>query len=379
MKRTCMILVLCCIFVAGAGAAGPLRAGEMSALGEDVQSLLLQARGEEQVLNNGGLIFEDPELENYLNHIVRDLQPSEFRGDLMFRVKVIKDPHLNAFVFPHGPIYINTGMLARLENEAQAATVLAHEMAHALRGHALKIFRSLKDGAVAQVAIHEGAAQSIGAYFCLLEQEADRLGLELVIKAGYDPLEGIDVFRHLEKESIREEIHEPFVSQTRPSLRDRMRDLRKILRSHGVAHVPGREQRGIFLQKIKGALLENANLDLQIGRFAAAQREALKYLGIVPRDARALYLLGEVSRRRGLDGDTRRARAFYEKAISVDPSYAEPYRSLGLLQYKAGEMMLARKSFQWCLVLSPDRKDRAYIQDYVRKCKQAGTRKGAGS
>lgn len=378
MRHTLMILIFCCIVAAGAR-SGPLYAAEGSAFPEDAKWLLLQASKEEQALNNSGLIFEDPDLERYLNCIVRNLRPSEFGSDLSLKVKVIRDPHLNAFVFPDGAIYVNTGMLARIKNEAQMATILAHEMAHALRRHALKIFRALKDRSAAHVAIQEGFTQSAGPYSRSLEQEADRVGFELVIKAGYNPQEGVDLFGHLEKESVKEKIHEPFVSETRPSLRDRMRNFEQILHAHEDTGMSGIRHEEIFLLKTKGALLENAWLDLKLGRFTAARREAEKYLGIAPRDAKAFYLLGEVSRQRGRDGDIHRARAFYEKAISMDPSYAEPYRALGLIQYKAGEMMLARKSFQWCLLLSPHRPDKNYIQGYLRKCDEAGTRKGTGS
>jgi tetratricopeptide (TPR) repeat protein len=393
MKKALLILIFCCALPAGAGL---LHAAQESGSPRDVKWLLLQAAEEEKALDRSGLIYDDPGLEHYLECIVRNLQPPESHGDLSFRVRVIKDPHLNAFVFPDGTIYINTGMLARIENEAQLATILAHEMAHALMQHALKIFQAFEGKGTAPAAIQEGFAQpteavsagkflapkgsaaSIRAYTASLEQEADRVGLELIIKAGYDPQEGVDLFRHLEKESIKEDIHEPFVSETRPTLQDRMWAFERFLHAHQGGGMHGIRNREIFLLETKRALLENARLDLKLGRFTAARREAEKYLGISPREAKALYLLGEISRQRGEDGDVRQARIFYEKAISMDPSYAEPYRALGLIQYKAGEMLLARKSFQCCLLLSPRRPDRAYIQGYLRKCRERGADKGAG-
>jgi beta-barrel assembly-enhancing protease len=396
MKHALGALILCCILAVGSW-AGPLHAAEGSASPGDLNRLLLRASEEEKALDKSGLIYKDPELERYLNHLVQKLQPAEFQRDLSFRVKVIKDPHLNAFTFPDGAIYVNTGMLARIENEAQLATILGHEMGHALKRHALKIFRALEDRATACAAIQEestqssgpgaverflgsnGSAASAGQYSLSLEREADRVSLELMIKAGYDPQEAVDLFGDLERESIKQEIHEPFVSEARPSLRDRMRNFEEFLHAHGDAEKAGIIHREIFLLKTKGALLENARLDLELGRFAAASREAEKYLGIAPDDAKALYLLGEVSRQRGRDGDIRRAKALYEEAISIDPSYAEPYRALGLIQYKAGEMMLARKSFQSCLLLSPNRPDKAYIQGYLRKCDERDAGKGTDS
>lgn len=396
MKNALMILIFCCMLAAGVKAA-QLHAEEESASPRDAKWLLLQAVEEEQALNKSGLLYKDQDLEQYLGHIVRNLQPAEYPGDLSFRVKAIKDPHLNAFVFPDGAIYVNTGMLARIENEAQLATILAHEMAHALMRHALKMFQASRDRTTARAAIQDGFAKSaeagaaerflapkgstgsVGSYCISLEQEADRVGIALMIKAGYNAREGINLFRHLEKESVKQDIHEAFVTETRPSLRDRMRNFEEFLHVHGGAGMPGIRHREIFLLRTKGALLENARLDLKLGRFTAARREAEKYLGISPRDATVLYLLGEISRQRGQVGDNRRATAFYQEAISVDPSYAEPYRALGLIQYKAGEMMLAGKSFQRCLLLSPHRPDKAYLQGYLKKCQESGAKKDTGS
>lgn len=396
MRHAFRVLILFSI-LAGGLKTGLLYAAQGSVSPGDLAWLMLRASEEEQALDKSGLIYEDPVLERYLDRVVRNLRPASFNHDLSFRVKVIKDPHLNAFVFPDGAIYVNTGLLARIENEAQLATILAHEMAHALRRHALKMFRTVKDREAAFAAIQEGFAESpgpgeagrfldskgsvvsLGAYSRSLEQEADKVGLELMIKAGYNPQEAVDLFRHLKEESTRERIHEPFVSQTRPSLQDRMRHFEKYLHALGDEKMSGVIRRKIFLQETKGVLLENARLDLKLGRFTAALRETDKYLGIASRDARAVYLLGEILRERGEEGDISRARACYEKAISMDPSYAEPYRALGLMQYKAGEMMLARKSFQWCLRLSPHRPDKAYLQGYLRKCDETGARRETGS
>jgi len=378
MKQFSLIFALCAFL-----AAGPLHAAGTSASENDSQWLLSKASAEEQTYNSSGRILADPDLESYLNLIVKSLQTAAPQNNLSFRVRVIKDPCLNGFFLPNGAIYVTTGILARLENEAQLAMILAHEMAHGLRKHALTVLRAQeKEQRAAPVALREtfthdakGAEGAISP----LEYEADRVGFGLVIKAGYDPHEGIDLFRHLEKVSADEDIHEPFMDQADSGLRLRMRHLEKVLRSQGVPSEPGMIKGRPFLEKTKGALLENVRLELQLGRIAAARQEIMKYLRIVPRDAEAFYLLGEVSRLKGDDGSIRLARALYEKAISLDPSYAEPYRALGFIQYKAGELTLAGKSFRWCLLLSPRRKDRAYIHAYLKKCGEtdAGGKKGS--
>ena len=378
MKPLIRFLIICCI-LAAASRPGLVYSEEVFRSQEDAKWLLLRATEEEQNLNSSGKLFDDPDLVRYLNRIARTLEPKELKSRPYFRVKVIKDPHLNAFAFPNGAIYVNTGMLARVENEAQVATILAHEMAHVLKNHALKILRTIKDRGGAQIAIQEGFTKSTGSYSFSLEQEADRIGFELVIKAGYDPKESISLFNHLKEESVKEKIHEPFVSETCPSLRDRMRNFEKIFGSQRESGMPAIRKKEVFLLKTKGALLENARLDLKLGRYTAARLEAEKYLRVAPGDAKAFYVLGEISRQKGGDGDMRLARAFYEKAVSVDPTYAEPYRALGLIQYKAGEIRLAGESFRKFLQISPHRTDKAYIRNYLKRCAEVETGKGTGS
>ena len=375
MKQFSLIFILCALL-----AAVPLHAAGTSASEKDSQWLLSKASEEEQTYNSSGRILADPDLENYLNRIVKSLQPVAPQKGLSFRVRVIKDPCLNGFILPNGAIYITTGILARLENEAQLAMILAHEMAHGLRNHALTLLRAQeKKQRAAPVAIRETFTHDAEGAISPLEYEADRVGFGLVIEAGYDPHEGIDLFRHLEEVSAEEDIHEPFMDQADSGLQLRMKHLKKVLRSRGASSQRGMKKQKPFLEKTKRALLENVRLELQLGRFAAARQEIMKYLHIAPRDAKALYLLGEVSRLKGDDEDIRLARTLYEKAISLDPSYAEPYRALGLIQYKAGEMTLAGKSFRWCLLLSPHRKDRAYIQAYLKKCGETDAEGEKGS
>ena len=72
-------------------------------------------------------LYPDPALQTYVQSVGDHLFP-EFRG--VVRYQVLNSPDLNAFALGNGSIYINSGMLARLDNEAQLATILAHEVTH---------------------------------------------------------------------------------------------------------------------------------------------------------------------------------------------------------------------------------------------------------
>jgi predicted Zn-dependent protease len=130
-------------------------------------------------------------------------------------VVLISDPGQNAYSFPDGAIYIHTGLLSHLESEAELALLLSHELAHVTRRHALRalaagpaetdetIFdRTLSDSLAwfHELTAQKEFAQPYAARASLrrsLEQEADRVGLDMVIKAGYDPHEAIEIFEHL--------------------------------------------------------------------------------------------------------------------------------------------------------------------------------------
>jgi tetratricopeptide (TPR) repeat protein len=128
----------------------------------------------------------------------------------------------------------------------------------------------------------------------------------------------------------------------------------------------------IFLSKVGPVILENARLDLRIGRFAIAQSGVEKYLRFAKDDAAAYYLMGEIFRQRGQEGDAEMALSYYNKAITIDSSYSEPHKAIGLIHYKEGQKALAKRFFESCLLLAPDAPDKAYIQGYIKQCANDG-------
>jgi len=117
----------------------------------------------------------------------------------------VEDPSVNAESFPDGTLLINTGLLGALENEAQLAFVLSHEMAHVLQTHyrreveetrasrigltiaGLAAGAFIGDAAIFMSQI--GIASVVNGHQRELENQADRLGLQNVIEHGYDPRE----------------------------------------------------------------------------------------------------------------------------------------------------------------------------------------------
>ena len=153
-------------------------------------------------------LLAERSVQEYVSHLGDSLVPKGAEGasrPIEFRFFVVEDPSINAESFPDGTLLINTGLLGALENEAQLAFVLSHEMAHVLQTHyrreveetrASRIgltIAGLAAGAfIGDAAIFVsqiGIASVVNGHQRELENQADRLGLQNVIEHGYDPRE----------------------------------------------------------------------------------------------------------------------------------------------------------------------------------------------
>jgi predicted Zn-dependent protease len=208
---------------------------------------------------------------------------------------------------------------------------------------------------------------AVSGYTRELESEADQVGLDLMAKANYDSTEALRLFEHLKQEIEAEGIEEPFFFGTHPNIQQRIENVKDWLANDNNKKHAVVKNTAEFQARMQRVLLTNARLDLRLGRFDVAQKTVAKYLGMQPNDARAYYLFGEILRQRNRQDDAGSAVSYYEKAISLDPSYPEPHKALGLMHYKEGQRQLAKKFFEACLLLSPNTSDKAYIQGYLKK------------
>ncbi len=386
MRYLTIHLVLCFLIAGCATTKLPPVTADNFSFQDDEKRLWHRSEEEQRILNKSGLVYEDENIDKYLNEIARKLQPSEVFEHIPFRIIVIRNPYLNAFAFPNGIIYIHTGILSRMDNEAQLATLLAHEMTHSTHRHAVKGFRDIKNktaflatvqvtvgglgggiGDLASLLGAVGAMAAVTGYSRELETEADMAGFKLMIEAGYDPKEAHKLFLHLKKELEEEEIKEPFFFGTHPRLKERIKNYETFLKTMDKDYTEGIKNTGVFLEKTAELVLSNADLDLTAGRFETAQKGAEKYLKIKPDDAKGYYLLGEIFRQKNKEGDIEKALGHYRKAISVDPSYPEPHKGIGLIYHKQGERQKSGRHLNIYLSLFPQAPDRGYIEKYIKQ------------
>ena len=383
MNRTLHVLLVGVFLLAGCAAKETKTSSGKLVLEDDEQRLWRQVRDEEKRIDRSGHVLEDVELNAYLNGIAQAVAADRFKSQGMsFQIKVIKNPLLNAFTFPNGVIYVHTGILIAMENEAQVAAILGHEMIHALNRHTVRSLRMIRGttatltffqimtwplglyGSLANLLGTIGALGSISGYSQDFETEADTEGLALMVEAGYDPAEPAKLFAHLRQDVEDHKRKEPFFFGSHPRLEERIANYERLV-STDYPGARGKTNADQFSNKIRPLILVNTRLNIAMGRFPAAEKDLQKALDRYGESADFRFVLGEVYAQRAAPLDADKAQKEYQRAIELEPRYAVAYKALALLHYKQGHRQQAKTAFEQYLQFSPSAEDRAYMEGYL--------------
>jgi len=175
-------------------------------------------------IRRAGGILEDPLLTEYLNNLgYRLLAYADNPGLQPFQFFLVDDNSINAFALPGGFIGVNNGLLLATESESELASVLAHEISHVTQRHYARAYENAssnqipvlaaviaaiilgsKGNELGQAALTSAAAGSIQQQINFTrhnEEEADRIGIQMLAKANLDPAAMAVFFDKLEKQS----------------------------------------------------------------------------------------------------------------------------------------------------------------------------------
>lgn len=335
-----------------------------------------------------GEVMDDQEMESHLETLVTRLM-----GDMVetigleVKVLIFKDPTVNAWVYPDGAIAIQTGLLAELQNEAQLAAILGHEISHFLNRHAyIQIKSKQKQSAIgkglgllatAAVAAKTGTLNTnlmsagqvwsdlvTSGYSRNLETKADEQGLALLVTAGYEPNQALPAFEALRiKEDDQVNIGKIWSSH--PDIDSRLKNLKnQIKKLKSPPHNIPSEQS--YIEAYGNALLVDAQLDLQRQRYQRADKTLQRYIRAIPDQPAGHYLLGETYRKQYPEGPdfSQRIQA-YQKAISVDQNFALAHKELGMTYRQQGLHQQAASAFKRYLALAPAAADAPIIRWYI--------------
>jgi predicted Zn-dependent protease len=182
------------------------------ALMSEAQEIAMGRQAHPEVLAAYGA-YDDSEWQRYVQELGATLAATSERPQLDWTFTVLDDPVVNAMALPGGYIYVNRGILAHFNSEAELASVLGHEIGHVTARHSVEqISRSqlaqLGLG-VAAIASEDFrpyaglAGQGVGLLFLKFgrddERQSDHLGLRYLTRAGYDPSEMPKVFDTLDR------------------------------------------------------------------------------------------------------------------------------------------------------------------------------------
>ncbi|MBD5538407.1 MAG: M48 family metalloprotease, partial [Desulfovibrio sp.] len=286
-------------------------------------------------------IVEDPEVSQYVADVVRRLVKAIPPQPFDFTSSVVLHNALNAFAVPGGYVFVFTGMIMNLEREEELAGVLAHELAHVTQRHVasrLERAQYLTLGsllvAVAGVALGgpAGGAAAVGAagasqsamlnYSRLDESEADHIGLQYLVAAGYPPSGMVGGFKVLRHKNWMSGVTVPTYLSTHPAIGDRVNGLQARIETLP-ASVRDRKSDNRRFQRVKTLLWARYG-DEQAALQRFSGKDGLSQMG------RGIVLARQ-------NRVTEAARAF-DAALAAAPHDPLVLREAGAFHYRKGSM-----------------------------------------
>jgi beta-barrel assembly-enhancing protease len=232
----------------------PIQAIELPDIGNSAQSIMSPA--EEQKLGEAFLrqlrrrmeMIDDPHITNYINELGNQLASSSDEPEQTFRFVVVKQADINAFAVPGGLIGVHSGLILATRNESELASVLAHEIAHITQHHIARTVESAQNlslpaiagliaaviagaknpqiGQAAVTAIMAGNVQMQINFTRTHEREADRVGMQILANAHFDPLDMPNFFERLQAAYRYYEDGIPEFLRTHPVTTERIAEAR---------------------------------------------------------------------------------------------------------------------------------------------------------
>ncbi len=197
-------------------------------------------------IRRAGMVVDDPIITDYLNEIGYRLLSHQEHGQTKFTFFLVNDKSINAFALPGGFIGINYGLFTQTETESELASVFAHEIAHVTQRHYARAYdvgpvsnlpilaaliaaivlggqnQDLASAALATAAASQASKQIN--FTRHNEQEADRIGIQVLSDSGFNPERMATFFEKLERQSRTYGIDVPEFLLTHPVSVSRISD-----------------------------------------------------------------------------------------------------------------------------------------------------------
>lgn len=362
--RSSLLIAVLAIALAGCSVNPVTGEKQLSLIGES-QEL---AMGAEQYVptqqTQGGQFYVDPELGLYVSEVGRKIAAVSDRPDLPYEFVVLNSSVPNAWALPGGKIAINRGLLTELENEAQLASVLGHEIVHAAARHSVQRMQqsmlisagvaglgfALSDNEWAGLIMGGaalGAQLALAQYSQADELESDHYGILYMKEAGYDPAAAVElqeIFLRLSEGRNPGFIQGLFA--THPPSAQRVEENRELARKIGFGGYRGEEVYERKLAKLRSLqpAYEAHDKALEFAAkddMAAALEKVNEAIRILPREAMFYALRGRILEEQN---QLQKAAEDYEKAVSLYPEMFKYRLYNGLNALRLNDLDKAREN-----------------------------------
>ena len=343
--------------------------------------LWMQMNNYEEQLKTSGSRVKDKNLDKYLKDLLCTL--TVYCKDI--RVYVLDIPYFNAFMAPNGMMVVWTGLLLRAENEAQLSAVIGHEAGHYIRRHSLKAWLDAKARtdlmALLSIGLAVGGVPGGGDIFNITqllhagimakhsrdnEREADEIGLDALIKAGYDPDEAPKVWENIIKEmELGENKKPPAFLASHPNPKERIKNLQE--QTKGNSKIERKKNKKNLKKIIHPYLKKWIRNEIRVNN-KIEQTEFV--FSKVFNDTNNLYLLkfyqGEIYRLKKDEEQNKKAIKLYRDSIKENKDFPDAYRELGLLLLKENKNNEAKEKLKKYVDLAPNAKDVEIVKSYIK-------------
>lgn len=316
--------------------------------------------------SQGGKYVVDEELTEYVSSVGQKLAAVSDQPDLPYEFSVLNNGVPNAWALPAGKIAINRGLLSELENEAQLAAVLAHEIVHAAASHSAQRLQqgmlinagiaglgiALADTDYSQILMGGaavGAQLALAKYSREHELESDRYGMEYMAEAGYNPAAAVElqeIFLRLSEGQQSDFLSGLFA--THPPSQERVEANRRTAQELGTEGRIGREtyqEKTAFLRKTQPAydLQEEAFKLAEQKRYDEALAKINQALEIIPDEPSFHSMKGQLLE---AQGKPEQALASLNQAVEIYPEMFSYRLQRGMLYQERGNLEQAREDLR---------------------------------
>lgn len=311
--------------------------------------------------SQGGSYLIDKNLNYYVNRIGQSLAEHSAQPDLPYEFVVLNNDQANAWALPGGKIAINRGLLVLLEDEAQLAAVLAHEIVHAAARHGaehhatsagIQIVGTLLQTQTKNRLLQQGIALGSGAtqayYGRDNELEADHYGINYMVADGYDPQAAVELqqtFLNLSRNRGKSNAFSRLFASHPPSAE-------RVEKNQALAsRLPqGKRNKAQYKNAIKQLLKDQkaynyhkdaliVSQDKNWDRSLSLTEKAIKQQ---PLEARFHITKGQLLLKKG---ESKKAIAAFDRAVKLEPQYFAGFYHRGLTHQRLKNYNAAKKDF----------------------------------